>query len=131
MKQRTPAETAREALEDLLKQHEKNDAALADLNAITTASRRTIFQRVKAAVLMKAIIPGGFRKELRLLAPIDAALAAMVETDPIPAELIRLRYVEGLTWTEAEEILQIWPEERDLLEEQGLERIGRLLSVKK
>lgn len=131
MKQRTPAETAREALEDLLKQHEKNDAALADLNAITTASRRTIFQTVKAAALMKAIIPGGFRKELRLLAPIDAALAAMVETDPIPAELIRLRYVEGLTWTEAEEILQIWPEERDLLEEQGLERIGRFLSVKK
>ena len=131
MKQRTPAETAREALEDLLKQHEKNDAALAGLNAITTASRRTFFQTVKAAALMKAIIPGGFRKELRLLAPIDAALAAMVETDPIPAELIRLRYVEGLTCTEAEEILQIWPEERDLLEEQGLERIGRLLSVKK
>ena len=131
MKQRTPAETAREALEDLMKQHEKNDAALAGLNAITMASRRTIFQRVKAAVLVKAIIPGGFRKELRLLAPIDAALAATIVTDPIPAELIRLRYVEGLTWTEAEEILQIWPEERDLLEEQGLERIGRLLSVKK
>ena len=131
MKQRTPADVAREVLEDLLKQHEKNDAALADLGAISTAGGRKIPRRVKAAVLVKATIPGGFRKELRLLDQIDAALAAIAETDPIPADLIRLRYVEGYPWPEVEEILRIWPEERAQLEEQGMDQIGRLLMNEK
>lgn len=131
MKQRTPADVAREALADLLRQHEKNDAALADLEAISAAGGRNILRRAKAAVLMKATIPGGFRKELRLLDPIDAALAAAAEEDPLPADVIRLRYVEGFPWPEIEKILQIWPEERAQLEERGMDRIGRLLMGEK
>ncbi len=131
MKQRTPADVAREALADLLRQHEKNDAALADLEAISAAGGRNIFRRAKAAVLMKATIPGGFRKELRLLDPIDAALTAAAEEDPLPADVIRLRYVEGFPWPEIEKILQIWPEERAQLEERGMDRIGRLLMGEK
>ena len=131
MKERTPADAARETLEDLLKQHEKNDAALADLGAISTAGGRKIPRRVKAAVLMKATIPGGFRKELRLLDQIDAALAAAAEEDPLPADVIRLRYVEGFPWPEIEKILQIWPEELAQLEERGMDRIGRLLMGEK
>lgn len=129
MKQRTPADVAREVLEDLLKQHEKNDAALEGMVAAGIAGSRTIAQRIKTAVLVKATIPGGFRKELRLLDQIDAALEAASVTDPITADLIRLRYVEGLPWPEVEEILRIWPEERAQLEEQGMDRLGRILMI--
>lgn len=131
MKNHTPADVAREALGELLRQHEKNDAALAQLQEISGEIGRPGLRALKAAALLKVIIPRGFRKELRLLDQIDAALAAIAETDPIPADLIRLRYVEGFPWPEVEEILRIWPEERAQLEEQGMDRIGRLLMAEK
>lgn len=129
MKNQPPADVAREALGELMRQHEKNDAALAHLQEISGEIGRPGLRDLKAAVLMKAIVPRGFRRELRLLDPIEDALAIVATTDPIPAELIRLRYIEGHTWPEVEEILQIWPEERAQLEEQGMDRLGRILMI--
>ncbi len=119
-----------EALADLLRLHERTTQSLADRKRTARpAAGNSSGERGRRP--HEGDHPRWLPEELRLLDPIDAALAAAAEEDPLPADVIRLRYVEGFPWPEIEKILQIWPEERAQLEERGMDRIGRLLMGEK